>query len=360
MIKHLYVHIPFCKSICDYCDFCRVPYNEKLASHYLESLKKELEQRVKGTSFKTIYIGGGTPSALSPELLDSMLSLFDCYLKDCEEYTIEVNPETIDEEKVRILKRHGINRISMGVQTFKEKLLKSINRHHSVRDIERAMKLFIENQITNISIDLLYALPGQSLDDVNSDLIKAISLPIRHLSIYSLTIEENSRFGRDHVKPIDEDLEADMYELIVNYLGEHGFDHYEISNFSLPGYRSLHNLGYWRYEDYYGIGLGATSKIDDQIIDNTRNFISYFKGEYYAMNNQTENKKEIMFNHIMMSLRTSEGLDIPSFNLKYHTDFMAEYQNALVKNGDYLTIKGDKLICTKMSILNEILLDFMD
>lgn len=358
VIKHLYIHIPFCNSICAYCDFTRVGFNKTLSLKYLDALKKEFKQRVKEKTFETIYIGGGTPSSLDSEEFEDLLSFVYPYVKEDSEYTIELNPETITLEKVRLLTKYGVNRVSIGVQTFNDKLLKVINRKHTYKDIEYCISLLKGNGINNISIDLMYSLPYQTIDDLKEDLNKAISLNIEHISIYSLTIEENSEFKRLGLSNLDDETEADMYELIKNTLESNGYVQYEISNYC-KDLESKHNLGYWKYEDYYGLGLGATSKINDQLIDNTKVFNKYLIGDYFEKE-YDESIEERKFNNIMMSLRTYLGLDINEFNKKYNADFLNEYKDAISKHSELvLDERFNFLECTNLEILNEILLDFL-
>lgn len=188
---YLYVHIPFCKTICYYCDFVHRVYQEDIVDAYLSSLQKEIESK-EISSLKTIYIGGGTPTSLNERQLDRLLSLFDSYVSEVKEYTIEINPETLTEEKIQILKKHGVNRVSIGLQTTEDKLLKLMNRHHTFSCVQSVVSLLKQYGITNISLDIMYSLPFQTMESLKKSVNDALSLHPTHLSLYSLTIEENT------------------------------------------------------------------------------------------------------------------------------------------------------------------------
>ena len=360
--KSLYLHVPFCKTICYYCDFCHSVYTRKQANLWLETIKKELALKDVSTNLDTIYIGGGTPSALDDDLLDSLLDMLDPYTRCIKEYTIEVNPETMTKEKVSILKKHGINRISMGLQSSDKSLLKLMNRHHDLEDVKRVMDLFREQDITNISLDLMYSLPTQTLEILKKSIEDTIALKPSHISIYSLTIEENSVFGKKGYQSLDDDLEADMYELACTELAKQGYKQYEISNFCLDGKESKHNLAYWHYEDFYGISLGASGKENGIRYDNTTNFKEYYENPL-KRNETLLSKDDQIFENIMMSLRLKKGLNITNFNEKYDISLVALYQNAIQSNiiQGNLMIEDDYLKCTEKGypILNTILCDFL-
>lgn len=355
-IKHLYVHVPFCNSICAYCDFCHRIYNSNLVDKWLVSLKKEISDKCSN-SYETIYIGGGTPTSLSNSQLEELLKSIEPYSKEVIEYTIEVNPESLDLEKIKLFNKYHINRISMGVQTSDDNLLKLINRKHTFTDVRNKINLLRENHIENISIDLMYSLPNQTMDILKKTLDDFISLDVPHVSLYSLTIEENSVFGKKGYKSLDSDLEADMYEYINSFLISNGYIQYEVSNYSKKGYESKHNLGYWKYEDFLGISLSASSKVGNRRWTNTFNFEDYFK-DY---NNKSEDLllelEDLKFENIMMSLRTIYGLNIEEFNSKYNCNFLSEYKKGI--DNPNIFIENGYIKCKKLEILNNVLLDFM-
>ena len=355
-IKHLYIHVPFCKTICSYCDFCHRVYDEKLVDRWLDTIEKEITDKCKD-NYETIYIGGGTPTSLNSVQLERLLSMICPYTSEIKEYTIEVNPESLDIEKIRIFNKYGINRISMGVQTSDNVLLKLLNRKHSFEDVKNKVSLLKNNGLTNISIDLMYSLPTQTIEILNRTIDDFINLNIPHVSLYSLTIEENTVFGKKGYNSLDQDIEADMYDLIISKLERSGYVQYEVSNFCKQGYESKHNMGYWKYEDFLGISLNASSKVGNRRWTNTNNFNDYFKDYYHQIENIILTKEDIMFENIMMSLRMKDGLNIKEFNNKYDIDFIKTYCKAL-KNENIEIVNG---FCKakNLGILNNTLLNFM-
>lgn len=355
-IKHLYIHVPFCNSICYYCDFCHVVYKDDLVDKWLNRLAKEIKDNCFD-QYETIYIGGGTPSCLHIKKLRQLLELIKPYTNNVLEYTIEVNPESIDIDKIKLFNEYGINRVSIGIQSSNDEILKSLNRKHTYLDAINCINLLKENGIDNISVDLMYSLPNQDMNILNDTLKDVLGLNVKHISIYSLTIEENSVFGKKNIKSLDEDIEADMYELIESTLTQNGYIHYEVSNYCIEGYQSKHNLGYWLYDDFIGLSLGASSKINNNRYTNTRSFDKYFNDTDIKEENLILSKEDLTFENIMMSLRTIYGLNIKHFNEKYDVDFMERYKDVL--NNKYLKIVDGNLICNNLELLNSILLEFM-
>lgn len=358
----LYIHIPFCLHICTYCDFCKVFYNKELVDDYLEVLKRELSDLNLNIPLKTIYIGGGTPTSLNDEQLKSLMDMIRPYINNDCEVTIETNPETLDYYKLGILKNGGVTRLSIGVETFNDNILKKINRKHTSDMVKRIIRYGHQLKFDNISIDLMYGLPDQTLQDIKDDLNIIESLNIQHVSYYSLILEDHTVLKNQNYQPLDEDSEALINQIIDEKLESLGFMKYEISNYSKKGFESLHNLTYWQYDNYYGIGLGASSKIDDCIIEHNRNLNAYLN--YQDTTSKIEcSKEEIMFNHLMMSLRLVKGLDLKEFKERYNKDIYDVYQVALDKHLKLktLVIEDGYLRCNKESIklLNIILLDFM-
>lgn len=363
MIESLYIHIPFCHSICSYCDFCRVKYNEDLAKKYLSTLYEELKEKCQGLTFKTIYIGGGTPSALSVELLDDLLNHLCCYASGCEEFTIEVNPESLDDRKIELFKKYSINRISLGVQAIQERLLELIHRKHTVEQVKNSISMIRKAGIHHISIDLIYSLPTQTKEDWQETLNEVLKWEIDHISLYSLTIEENSEFAKKGYQPLDEETEADMYEMACNLLSKNGYIHYEISSFAKNNGQSKHNKAYWHYNDYLGIGLGASGKIQDIRYDNTTVFPDYFSHKW-CQNEIKLSKEDQMFEMIMMGLRLKEGICKKLFYQRYHEELSKRYRSAIDRNikKGWLIETSDRIIPTNLGLacLNDVLLEFMD
>ena len=309
-------------------------------------------------NYKTIYIGGGTPSALKAGQLKELLEAVKPHSNETVEYTVEINPESIDEEKAGILKEYGVNRISIGLQSSDERLLKMMNRHHSYDDVKRAVELFRKNGIGNISLDVLYSLPGQSLGDLKRTVADVLALEVPHVSLYSLTIEKGTIFDRLGYRPQDSDTEADMYEYIVRELTAAGYLQYEIANFAREGSQSLHNLAYWNYDDYRGISCGAVGKIGHKRYTMTSDLQDYLEKKDAVTIEELSNEEEA-FENVMMSLRTVYGLDLKLFRERYGMNFTDRYREAIRKNSDSLLIRDGHCICTKREILNSILIDFM-
>ena len=356
-IKHLYIHVPFCKGICYYCDFARRVYDEKLADRWLDRLSKEIEDNCHD-QFETIYIGGGTPSCLSLKQSERLLSLISPYASEVKEYTIEANPESIDSDKISLYKQYGINRISLGVQSSNDELLRSLNRAHDFKCVIDKVELLKNSGLSNISIDLMYSLPGQDMEILKQSLNDILKLDVPHLSLYSLTIEENSVFGKKGISNLDEEIEADMYELIDKVLRENGYIHYEVSNFAKKGFESKHNMGYWNYDDFLGLSVGASGKIGNNRYSNTRDLNTYLNSDNIRSEDLYLNKKDMMFENIMMSLRTIYGLDIRKFEEKYDVDIRETYEKGLENSN--IKIIDNRLICDNLEVLNSVLLDFMD
>lgn len=362
MINYLYLHVPFCKTICGYCDFCHYIYNKNKVNQWLECLKTEIESKKINKKLKTIYIGGGTPTSLNEEELDKLLSLLKPYSKNIIEYTIEANPETITEEKVLILKKYGINRVSIGVQSSDDKLLKIMNRRHNFESVKECIKLLKKHKITNISVDFMYGLPFQTMDDLNKSLHDFITLDVPHISIYSLTIEENTPFYKRGYKKMDDDLEADMYDRIIDFLRLNGYAQYEISSFCKDDLKSIHNMAYWNYEDFYGISMSASGKNKNLRYDNTKNFNKYLKKEYIE-NEIYLSKNDEMFEYIMMGFRLKDGFDYLKFDKKFKISFLKRYElilNDLLKNG-LIAVEGKYIKCIEKGykLLNNVLEKFL-
>ena len=255
MAKSAYIHIPFCKSKCRYCSF--VSYADCAnISNYIDALLKEIDFFYKNEPLCTLYFGGGTPSLLDSLFIIEIINKFNL-AANCE-VTFEVNPDDVTLEYIVALKKCGVNRISMGAQTFDDATLKFIGRRHNSNQVVEAVDIIKQAGFDNISLDLIYGLPNQTIETLTSDLEKIISLNIQHISTYGLKIEEDSYWGKFPPESIpDDDLQADMYILINEYLSKRGFKRYEISNFSKGNYESRHNLNYWTNAEYYGFGVAA-------------------------------------------------------------------------------------------------------
>lgn len=362
--KHgLYVHIPFCQHICTYCDFYKLFYQEDMVDRYLDALAVELKERVTCECPDTIYIGGGTPSTLTMAQLEKLLTLLDPYTSRCCEYTIEVNPESVTREKISLLKQHHVDRLSIGVQTFNEQILKDIDRHHCNEDVFRVVAWAKNEGLTNISIDLMYDLPGQTLQDIERDLSIALSLPLTHLSYYALILEEKTKLYWDHRVFCDDETLEKMEILIRTQLQEAGFIHYEISNYAKEGYMSKHNCLYWENEHYDGIGIGSSGYVGHMRYTHRCSLQQYLRKEF-------DDEKEYLtlqdeaFNAVMLGLRMRQGIHLKTFKERYKIDLERDKQDILKKYQqlNMLDIENGYLKPTErgMDLLHEILLEFME
>lgn len=319
-MKSCYIHIPFCKTICSYCDFCKFYYNKKWILKYLEQLQKEINLNYKGEKLSTIYIGGGTPTSLDYDELKYLLDIVkELKLNDNYEYTIEANVETLDLDKIKLLKAYGINRVSIGVESIVEKNIKFLERHHAKEDVVKVINLLKQEGINNINIDLIYALPHQSIDDLKVDLDFFLSLNIPHISTYSLMIEPHTKLYINHEQNIDETLDLDMYNYICQILKDNGYTHYEISNFAKNNFESKHNLTYWNNEEYYGFGVGASGYVNNIRYDNTRSINKYLDGEYRFSEEKIDFNTKVE-NEFILGFRKLKGINKKDFYNKYKID----------------------------------------
>ena len=328
-----YVHIPFCTQICYYCDFSKVFIKNQPVDSYLEHLIEEYDS-YDIQKLRTLYIGGGTPTALSaPQLAFLLEKLTDKLdLSYLEELTIEANPGDLDEEKIAVLKDSPVNRVSLGVQTFNDRMLKQIGRSHSEKDIYENIANLKKAGFDNISIDLIYALPKQTMEDVKTNVAKAIALDIPHMSLYSLILENHTvfmnRMRRGKLSLPKEDLEAEMFEYIIAELEKAGFEHYEISNFSKPGFESRHNLMYWDNAEYYGIGAGASGYVDGVRYKNhgpIRHYLQAVEAGNARVQEEVLTLKEKMEEEMFLGLRKKSGVSKKRFEEKFGLSFEDQY-----------------------------------
>lgn len=356
MAKSVYIHIPFCKSICSYCDFCKFLYNEKWVGAYLTALKREIKDRYMDDDITTIYIGGGTPSALSCDEIKRLMEIISVFkTENLKEFTFECNLSDINKELLLLLKYYKVNRLSIGIESFNKKNLEFMERTADYKEALEKIKLCREYGFNNINIDLMYAIPGETLKDLKKDLDLFMSLNPTHISTYSLIIEEHTKLDNINAQVIAEELDYEMFKLIEKRLKN--AHHYEISNFAIKGYESIHNLVYWNNEEYYGFGLGAAGYIDDIRYENTKNLKEYLLGNY-VKSKEILGKKEKMDYEIMLGLRKLDGINIKEFKEKYGEDIETVYNLApLYKNKDLIKKKGYIYINpSKIYIMNEILI----
>ena len=294
MVKSVYIHIPFCDSICSYCDFCKFIKNDIWIEDYLNTLEKETNNKYKGEVIETLYIGGGTPSCLNIKQLNKLFEIIKVLKKsDKLEFTFECNIENITKEKLELLYKNGVNRISIGIQTFNNKYLKFLNRNHNEDMIKEKINIAKKIGFNNINIDLIYALKEETVEDLKIDLEKFLELDITHISTYSLIIEPHTKLFIDNEENIDDELDYEMYSTIKKVLESNGYKHYEVSNFAKEGYESKHNLTYWNNNEYYGFGMGASGYIDGIRYDNTRSINKYLNGEYILEEHKLDSREVI-------------------------------------------------------------------
>ena len=362
MIKNCYIHIPFCDKICSYCDFCKMYKIDKFIDIYLDSLEKEIKSIYKGEVLETIYIGGGTPSSLSINQLKRLFKILSILKKSNDiEYTIENNFENITQEKLELYKEFGINRLSFGIETINKEFLKLLERNIDLDKVVDTIKICRELGFNNINVDLMYALPNESIKDLEKDLEFIYSLDVEHISTYSLIIEDHTKLGINKTKSISEDLDYEMYKYICSSMKNNGYKHYEISNFSKDGYSSKHNLCYWNNSNYYGFGLGASSYMDNMRITNTRSLDNY-KKEKYVKEIEYLNIDDTMEYDVILNLRKSSGIDLDVFKSKYNKSLIDVYNyndlvnlGVLVLDNNHLYIPEDKWY-----ISNSIIVDVLE
>lgn len=355
-MRALYIHIPFCKSICSYCDFCKFIYNDNWASKYLDVLSREIDTYYEMDAVKSIYIGGGTPSSLSISNINKLFNIISkIKVKDSAEITFECNVDDINDELMSILKDNKVNRLSIGVESFNKKNLEFMNRCHSKKDIVNQISI-AKKYFDNINVDLIYALPNEKLLTVKKDLNKILKLDIQHISTYSLIIEEHTKIFNDNIKCIDEQTDYNMYKYIYKKLRNKGFIHYEVSNFALPGYESKHNLTYWDNDEYYGFGLGSHGYINTIRYENTRNLNKYLNEEY-RFNELLVSSQEEMENFMILGFRKLNGISISDFYHRFDRNIFEVFKLDEAIEKGYI-IKDNNMLYipeTKIYVMNEIL-----
>ena len=359
MIKNCYIHIPFCNNICSYCDFCKLFYNEKFISKYLIHLEKEIKSIYKNEELDTIYIGGGTPSCLNIDQLEILFKILSILKKSSDiEYTIECNFDSITEEKLKLFKKYGINRLSFGLESINKNNLLLLERDISKSRVKSIISLCRKLNFNNINIDLMYAIPGEDLKILDEDLSFVLALDVEHISTYSLIIEDHTKLKIKDIDYISEDLDFSMYELICKRLSN--YNHYEISNFSKDGYQSRHNLSYWKNKNYYGFGLGASSYIGKRRINNTRSINKYLEDNYVS-DYEILKKSDIMDYEMILGLRTNTGVNKNEFYLKYGVNIEDVFDlSMLIKNGLLISDKNIYIPENKWYISNEVLVNFIE
>lgn len=368
----LYIHIPFCKQKCLYCDFPSYSGKEKLMDRYIEALNKEIIQEAKDYNISSIFIGGGTPSYLNSLNLESLLiTLNKLRLNDNLEFTMECNPGTLDKEKLTVMKKYKVNRISMGLQSVNNAILKEIGRIHSYEEFKNNYLLARNTGFDNINVDLMFGLPNQTVEDWRESLESVAKLNPEHISAYSLIIEEGTHFYKlyeeDKLNLPKEDKERSMYLITKEILNKYNYHQYEISNFAKEGKECFHNKVYWKCNEYLGLGASASSFINNKRIkniDNIENYINRISNdesiiEEIHVNDIKDNMEEFVF----MGLRMNEGIKISEFSDRFGKDIYEIYGDIIEKN-----ISKGLLICNSgklylsykgIEISNYIMSDFI-
>ena len=358
----VYIHIPFCNYICAYCDFCKVFYNKEYVSKYLDALEKEIKVNYKGEVITSLYIGGGTPSSLSIDELKKLFNIISVFnlSKDCE-ITMEANADSLSLDKIKLLKDFRVNRVSLGVETINENLQDILERRTRKDVVIKCINNLKNIGITNINVDLIYAIEGETLNDLKKDIDFLLSLDVPHISTYSLIIEDNTKLKINCIKNIDKSIDREMYDMISSILKNNNYIHYEISNFSKEGYLSKHNLKYWYNLEYYGFGVGASSYIDNIRYSNTRSITNYIGGKN-IIDKDIVTIKDKIFYEIMLGFRTNMGINKNNFKNKYNINIEEIFNykllvknNILEETSNYLKVREEYFY-----VLDEVILKFLE
>ena len=358
MARSVYIHIPFCKSICSYCDFCKVFYVKRWVSKYLDELQKEIIDRYEGELVKTLYIGGGSPSQLKDselEKLEKIVGLFN-FAEDYE-FTFEANINDLNDIYLTRLKHLGVNRLSIGIESFDNDKLKLMGREANFSDASKIIKMARSKGFNNINIDFIYGFPNETINVVKDDIKKILKLKPDHISAYSLILEPNTRLYIHYKKGINEDDEYEMYSYIKRTLTKAGFEHYEVSNYKMPGKEARHNLVYWNNDEYYGFGLGASGYLHEVRYENTKSLTKYLKGEYI-------NKRELVSiedekkNRLMLGLRLIKGINLNEWFLTYGENLETDPNISKLIKEKLLKVENNYLFINpkKLYVMNEILI----
>lgn len=366
----IYIHVPFCKQKCTYCDFASYAGKYDMADLYFGCVYKEIKARARlfeGKTINTIYFGGGTPSFVDAKYILGAIRQIKNYYNVAEEaeITLEVNPGTIDAEKLKIYKMANINRFSVGLQTSDDKLLERLNRVHNGQDYLNCMKML---EGYNLSVDIMIGLMNQTVEDVKKSIDFALTPSVNHISVYALKAEDGTPIYTQYLNGElpDEDEVAEMYDFTVNYLAQKGFSRYEVSNFSKEGYESKHNKNYWKRGEYLGFGLGASSFCDERRFTNTENINEYCNAilanksaEIFSENIEEQERK---FEFVMLNLRTAEGIIFGEYYEAFGSNFTIDFADKLKLVEKYLeyTPYGMKIKDEYLYVQNQIIIQLMD
>jgi oxygen-independent coproporphyrinogen-3 oxidase len=366
-----YIHIPFCDKICIYCDFAKEIADTPKKSAYLEALFYEMSL-MKETLEKTdtIYIGGGTPTSLNHEQLRSLFSEIKKYVdpSTIKEFTLEANPNHLDQKTIEVLLEGGVNRLSLGVQSLSNQVLKTIGRQHDENQVYQVIKDLRAAGLKNFSVDVMFGLPGQTLPMLKKDLTALIDLKIPHMSIYALILEDHTPLKHKIQKGLlslpSEDVEGDMFDFVLDAMEQAGYEHYEIANYSQKGYRSVHNPIYWRNEPYIGLGAGAHGRLNHERYEHHRSVKKYTEAMLETgLDSLIKYEFDPIHDTLFMGLRMKDGVDIRALEKAHHFDFFKTY-HTLEKhlNDGLLTFNDPILALTRkgMMFANEVLLTLLE
>lgn len=353
-VGSMYIHIPFCNKICNYCDFSKMYYKKEWVVSYLKELMLEIDSSYNNDILSTLYVGGGTPSCLAMNELKALFNKINTFpFSDDYEFTFECNLEDINDELMAFLKKNRVNRLSIGVESFNKRLLDVLGRSYNF-DIREKISL-AKKYFDNINVDLIYA-AYSDMDILKRDIQCVLELDVKHVSTYSLILEEHTVLKINGMVNIDEDIDYEMYKYIEDRLVKNGYTHYEISNYARDGFMSRHNLVYWNNMEYYGFGLSSTSYIDNVRRCNTKNINSYLEGNFIG-SSEYEDVDVRMENEVMLGLRKFDGICLTSFEKKFGKKIQDVFNiDDLVRDG-YLIIDDDFIKINKeyMYISNEII-----
>ncbi|WP_020008485.1 radical SAM family heme chaperone HemW [Salinicoccus albus] len=371
MPKSMYIHIPFCNRICTYCDFNKVLIKNQPVDAYVDALIKEIEM-IEPQTLKTIYVGGGTPTALSEQQLEKLLAVIDGRFSVEDEFCFEGNPDELTLDKLDLLHNYGVNRISLGVQTFNNDLLEVLGRSHNYDDIFRAINHMEKIGLDNYSIDLMYNLPGETMDDLDQSLKYIEELKPRHISWYSLIIEPHTvfynRMRKGELTVDDDEKEGEKYLYVIKELEKLGYPQYEISNFAQPEFESSHNKTYWKNDNYYGLGAGSHGYINGTRYYNVKpvnHYIQAMEEKSDALKESLElSVKEQMEEEMFLGLRMNRGVDITRFEEKYGKTLDSVYGSVIEEEcakGNLVRDSGHVALTPQGRLVgNSVFLGFLD
>lgn len=358
MTAAIYVHLPFCPYICPYCDFAKWQHTPAAAARYLTALEREIQSTaaVQGT---TLFFGGGTPNTYDAVALARLIAALRSHfaLSDDAEISVEINPDLTLCEALPALRAAGVNRLSIGVQSFDESELRTLGRRHAPADVAIVVERARAAGFSNVSIDLMFGVPGQTEVSWTQSLDRALALGVEHLSTYGLTVEDGTPYARWYERDpgafFDGDREAGLYQIAMDRTGAAGFEHYEISNFARPGFRCAHNANYWRNGAYVGLGVGAASYLDGVRSTHTRDLAAYcvaaLDGKPIAGDSECLQGDARTGEAAMLALRTLEGVDTREFRERYAVEFFTQYATVIadLEAAGMIRVSGERVALTQ-------------